>query len=195
MRAHGRTAGTDISQRRAAPRLQLVPIRLGVKATGLLAVGGRDLEPGSLDAIGGIAAIAVERSQFLEERRQAELTTQRAELSSALLASLGHDLRTPLTTVRVALSNILDPALPDEQRNEQASLALGELDRLNRLFQEILDMARIETHTVQPEPQWASPADIVEAAMAHAGPILSRHTVQSTPSLERSSSTIRGSPR
>jgi len=158
--------------------LQLVPIRLGVKATGLLAVGGRDLEPGTLDAIAGIAAIAVERSQFLEERRQAELTTQRAELSSALLASLGHDLRTPLTAVRVALSNTLDPALPDDQRKEQASLALGELDRLNRLFQEILDMARIETRTVQPEPRWASPSEIVEAAMAHAGPILSPHTVR-----------------
>ena len=162
----------------AGATLQLVPIRLGVKATGLLAVGGRDLEPGTLDAIAGIAAIAVERSQFLEERRQAELTTQRAELSSALLASLGHDLRTPLTAVRVALSNVLDPALPDEQRKEQASLALDELDRLNRLFQEILDMARIETHTVQPERQWASPAEIVEAAMTHAGPTLARHAVR-----------------
>jgi len=157
--------------------LYLVPIRLGVKATGLLAVGGRDLEPGTLDAIAGIAAIAVERSQFLEERRQAELTNQRAELSSALLSSLGHDLRTPLTAVRVALSNVLNPALPEQQRKEQAGLAMGELERLNRLFQEILDMARIETRSVRPERQWASPADIVEAATAHASTALAHRTV------------------
>jgi two-component system sensor histidine kinase KdpD len=63
------------------------------RAIALLATGGRPLEPGTRDAIAGIVAIALERSQFLEERRGAELAQQRAELSSALLASLSHDLR------------------------------------------------------------------------------------------------------
>jgi len=152
--------------------VHLVPIRLGTRAIGLLAVGGRSLEPGTLDAIAGVVAIAVERSQFLEERRQAELTAQRAELSSALLAALGHDLRTPLTAVRVALSNVLDASQPEGQRAEQAALAMQELERLNRLFQEILDMARIETRTVHADRQWATTADVIEAARTHAAPAL-----------------------
>jgi two-component system, OmpR family, sensor histidine kinase KdpD len=158
-------------------RLHLVPIRLGTRAIGVLAVGGRSLEPGTLDAIAGVVAIAVERSQFLEERRHAELTTQRAELSSALLAALGHDLRTPLTAVRVALSNVLDLSQPEEQRGEQAALAMHELDRLNRLFQEILDMARIETRTVQADRQWATAVDVIDAARTHAAPALSGRQV------------------
>lgn len=158
--------------------IHLMPIRLGMGVIGLLAVGGRDLEPGTLDAIAGVVAIALERSQFLEERREAELTAQRAELSSALLASLSHDLRTPLTAVRVALSNVLNPALPDSQRAEQGELARRELERLNRLFQEILDMARIEAHTVRAERQWATPADVVEAAVSHAGGVLTGRTMQ-----------------
>ena len=56
--------------------------------------------PGTLDALGGVVAIAIERAQFLEERKAAELTRQSEELKTALLASLGHDLRTPLTAIR-----------------------------------------------------------------------------------------------
>ena len=173
-RAYGgqRTVETD------AGTIRLVPIRLGTKAIGVLGIGGRPLEPGTLDAIAGVVAIAIERSQFLDERRRAELTAQRAELSSALLAAISHDLRTPLTAVRVALGNVLDPMQPELQRTEQASLAMQELDRLNRLFQEILDMARIETGTVQAERQWATPADVIEAALTNTGHALRGRRVQ-----------------
>src|SRR5436190_12533476 len=82
--------------------VRLVPLRLGTKAVGLLAAAGRPVEPGSLDALAGVAAIAVERAQFLEERKAAELARQSEELKSALLASLGHDLKTALTAIRLA---------------------------------------------------------------------------------------------
>ena len=52
--------------------------------------------------------------RFLEERKAAELTRQSEELKTALLASLGHDFRTPLTAIRVAASNL--KALPDGSR-------------------------------------------------------------------------------
>ena len=152
--------------------LTLAPIRIGSRTTGLLATGGRQLEPGTRDAVAGIVAIALERSQFLEDRRGAELAQQRAELSSALLASLSHDLRTPLTAIRTAVSNLDSASLPDEQRREQARVAASELDRLTRLFDEILDMARIESGTVQPRRSWTTPAEVVEAAVSHAAPLL-----------------------
>ena len=153
-------------------RITLAPIRIGSRTTGLLATGGRQLEPGTRDAVAGIVAIALERSQFLEDRRGAELAQQRAELSSALLASLSHDLRTPLTAIRTAVSNLDSADLPDEQRREQARVAAIELDRLTRLFDEILDMARIESGTVQPRRTWTTPAEVVEAAVSHAAPLL-----------------------
>ena len=107
----------------------------------MLATGGRIDGAGTRDAVAGIVAIALERSQFLEERRGAELATQRAELASALLASLSHDLRTPLTAIRTAVSNLDTPSLPEEQRREQARVAAEQLQRLTRLFDEIqIDM-------------------------------------------------------
>jgi two-component system sensor histidine kinase KdpD len=158
--------------------LTLAPIRIGSRTIGLLATGGRPLEPGTRDAVAGIVAIALERSQFLEERRGAELAQQRAELSSALLASLSHDLRTPLTAIRTAVSNLDSSSLAEDARREQAHVAAAELDRLTRLFDEILDMARIESGTVQPHRTWTTPAEVVEAAVSHAAPWLAGRDVR-----------------
>ena len=49
--------------------IRLVPLRVGTKPIGLLAAAGRPIEAGTLDALGGVVAIAIERAQFLEERK------------------------------------------------------------------------------------------------------------------------------
>jgi two-component system sensor histidine kinase KdpD len=156
----------------------LVPLRLGTKPVGILAAQSADLDLGTLDALGGVVAIAIERAHFLAERKKAETLSQRADLASALLTSFSHDLRTPVTAVRVAVTNLQDLALSPSERQAQAGLALEELDRLTRLFQDILDMARIDAAAVNPQRQWVSPAEIVDAAVAHAGPALAEHTLQ-----------------
>src|SRR6185436_13069146 len=57
-------------------------------------------------------------------------------------------------------------------------LALLEIDRLNRLFQDILDMARIDAAAITPERQWVTPADLVDAAIQYAGSVVSSRTLQ-----------------
>jgi two-component system sensor histidine kinase KdpD len=156
----------------------LVPLRLGTKPVGMLATQGGQLDLGTLDALGGVVAIAIERAHFLAERKKAETLSQRADLASALLASFSHDLRTPVTSVRVAVTNLQDVTLGPEERLVQAQLALQELDRLTRLFQDILDMARIDAAAVNPDRQWVSPADIVDAAVAHVAPVIAEHALQ-----------------
>ena len=136
------------------------------------------MDLGTLDALGGVVAIAIERAHFLAERKKAETLSQRADLASALLASFSHDLRTPVTSVRVAVTNLQDVTLGPEERRAQAQLALQELDRLTRLFQDILDMARIDAAAVNPDRQWVSPADIVDAAVAHVAPAIAEHALQ-----------------
>jgi two-component system sensor histidine kinase KdpD len=152
----------------ASGPLALVPVRIGTRAIGILATGGRPLEPGTRDAIAGIVAIALERAEFLRERDAAELSRQRAELTSALLASLSHDLRTPLTAIRTAVSNLDSLGLTEDQRRDQARVASDQIARLTRLFDEILDMARIDAKSVRPQHTWTTPAEIVEAAASHA---------------------------
>src|SRR2546422_9701681 len=157
--------------------VRLVPLRLGTKPVGLLASAGRPVDPGALDAVAGVAAIAIERAQFLEERKAAELARQSEALKSALLASLRHDLRTPLTAIRVAASNLQAAWLADSDRREQSDLILAEVERLSRLFQNILEMARIDAGAVAAQPQWVHPSEILEAARDHVEHTLRRRTV------------------
>src|SRR4029079_3503567 len=124
-------------------------------------------EPGTRDAIAGIIAIALERSQFLEERRGAELSQQRAELSSALLASLSHDLRTPLTAIRTAVTNLDSAILHEDQRRDQTRVASEQIDRLTRVSNETPAVAGMAAGPVQPRRAGTAPAEIVEAAVAH----------------------------
>lgn len=146
------------------PALRFVPLRLGAKPIGLLAVAGRPIEGATFDAVAGLTAIAIERAQFLDDRKAADLARQSEALKSALLASLGHDLRTPLTAIRVAASN-LQASWPDErERREQSDLILTEVDRLTRLFHNILEMARIDAGAVTEDLRWVAPLEIVEAA-------------------------------
>ena len=144
--------------------IRLVPLRVGTKPVGLLAAAGRRVEAGTLDALGGVAAIAIERAELLEERKEADLTRQSEELKTTLLASLGHDLRTPLTAIRVAAANIQTPGLAPEERREQSDLILSEVERLTRLFQNILEMARIDAGAVAAEARWAHPSEIIAAS-------------------------------
>jgi two-component system sensor histidine kinase KdpD len=168
-RAYGGSVQTG-----AHGEVSLVPLRHGTKAVGLLAAASPTLDIGTLDAVAGVVAIAIERVQFLAERDAAALVRQKADLASTLLASLSHDLRTPLTAIRVAVEN-LRGQLPDEQRRAQADAAMTELDRLTRLFQDILDMARIDAEAIHIERQWVTAADVVDAAAAHVRHALEGH--------------------
>ncbi len=157
--------------------IRIVPLRVGTKPIGLLAAAGRPIEAGTLDTLGGVVAIAIERAQFLEERKAGELTRQSEELKTALLASVGHDLRTPLTAIRVAAANIQAGSLTAEERLDQSNLILAEVERLTRLFQNILEMARIDAGAVATESRWTHPSEIVAAARGQVEQMLHQHTV------------------
>ena len=78
-------AGRQVVVSDATHPVRLVPLRLGTRAVGVLATSGRAIEPDTLDTLGSLVAIAIERIHFLEERRQAELAQRSAEFKSALL--------------------------------------------------------------------------------------------------------------
>jgi two-component system, OmpR family, sensor histidine kinase KdpD len=124
------------------------------------------------------AAMRTRTREAETRKREAEAVTQRAALASALLASFSHDLRTPVTSIRVAVTNLQDLSLTPEERQAQADLAARELDRLTRLFQNILDMGRIQASAVTPDRDWISLNEVIEAAVAYVGPVLAMRRLQ-----------------
>src|SRR5262245_6433899 len=177
--AHARAYGGHVPVRSpAGGSVSLIPLRHGIKTIGVLAAVAPGVDLGTLDAVAGVAAIAIERVQFLREREAAEIVRQKADLASTLLASLSHDLRTPLTAIRVAVENLRQESMSVDARREQVRAALAEVDRLTRLFQDILDMARIDAHGIVADRQWVTPADIVDAATAHVRHALEGRTVR-----------------
>jgi two-component system sensor histidine kinase KdpD len=178
--AYARTYAGHRSMETNGRTVRLVPLRAGTTPIGLLAASGRPIEPGTLDTLAGLVAIAIERMRFLEERKSAELTRQSEELKSALLASLGHDLRTPLTAIRVAAGNLKSTWLPADDRIEQSDLILAEVERLTRLFNNVLEMARIDAGAVATEERWSHPSEVVSAARDQVEHTLREHRVSIT---------------
>ena len=160
--------------------IRLVPLRVGTRPIGLMAASGRPVDPGTLDALAGVVAIAIERANLLQERKAAELTRQSDELKSALLASIGHDLRTPLTAIRVAAANLREAGLPPADRLEQSDLIQAEVERLARLFQNLIDLARIDTGAVARDTRRVHPSEIVAAAREQVEHLLRGHPLDVT---------------
>src|SRR4029450_983472 len=126
------------------------------------------------------AAVAIERAQLSEERKAAELTRQSEALKSALLASLAHDLRTPLTAIRIASSTLQTSWLGDADRREQTEVILAEVARLNRLFHNILEMARIDAGAVAAEARWVHPGESADVARDQVEQSLREHRLDVT---------------
>jgi len=111
------------------------------------------------------------------ERNEAEIAKRDAEGRAALVASISHDLKTPLTALTISAANLGMPGLSDEERAELLRLVQTELARLKRLFNSLIDMASVETRSVTAELEWVHPADILEAARQQADMALRSRTV------------------
>lgn len=119
-----------------------------------------------------------ERARLLKEREDAEVVRRSDELKSALLASLSHDLRTPLTALTIAANNLAAASISDETRKDQAEIVLTEVSRLSRRLENLVQMARIEINAIAAEPEWVHPAEIVEAAEKQVEHALKGHSLE-----------------
>ncbi len=87
--------------------LYFVPVRMGNRAIGSLGMSGRALSRETLEALGTMVAIAVERARAVEELGKTEATREGERLKSALLDSITHDFRTPLTSIKASVTSLL----------------------------------------------------------------------------------------
>jgi two-component system, OmpR family, sensor histidine kinase KdpD len=155
-----------------------IPIRLGVRPIGSLGISGSQLSRQSLEAISTLVAIAIERARAVEQLGQTEAERQGERLKSALLDSITHDFRTPLTSMKAAASSLLS-SLPSDatQTHELLSIINEECDRLNRLVEEAAEMAKLEAGEITLDLEPVPVEEIVQAAVAHCNTSLAGRAV------------------
>jgi two-component system sensor histidine kinase KdpD len=155
------------------PEFATVPVRLGVRPLGSLAfVGPRPSTP-TIRAIVNLMAITIEKARALEEASHAEAARQGEALKSALLDSLAHDIKTPLTSIKAAVTSLLGNA--QDGNRELLTIINEEADRLNELAAEVVAMARIEAGKLHLEKQPISAADLIGEATAELATALKGH--------------------
>jgi two-component system sensor histidine kinase KdpD len=163
---------------------------LPLTAREILAVRGPGLSAEDRGILTGFAAqlaAALESDRLHAEAAESESLARANQLRSALLAAVSHDLRTPLASIKAASSSLLSDQLsfgPDETRVLLETVD-DEADRLNSLVENLLDMSRIQTGSMDVLTRSTDVGDVVASAMTSLGPRGHDVVTELPPSLPR----------
>jgi two-component system sensor histidine kinase KdpD len=119
-----------------------------------------------LDAFAGLVGSALERTTLAEEARRASLLAETEQIRNALLSSVSHDFRTPLSVVMGATGALLDrPPREEDKRRALLKTAHEEAVRLNRFLRNLLDMTRLEGGALTVRKEWQPLEEVLGAAL------------------------------
>ena len=173
----------------AAHQLAFMPLRMGMRVVGCMGVSGSLLSRQTLEAIGSLVAISIERAGAVEKLSRAEAARESEQLRSVLLDSVTHEFRTPLTAIKASVTSLLgssshspDGHSPDghspEERQELLTIINEESDRLNRLIGEAAEMAQLDANKVEFRFESAPIGNPIAEALDELKQLLVQHPVE-----------------
>ena len=145
---------------------------------GVLAVIG--IEPGdnddaipaatdaALQSIIEQAAIAIERTLLVEDAAKAATAAEGERLRAALLSSISHDLKTPLSSIVGSVTSLrtLGDRMSKEDQTELLTTIEEEAGLLSRFVANLLDMTKLEAGAIDARRDWVDVGDVVRGAVA-----------------------------
>ncbi len=143
----------------------MVPLRVRDRTVGVLRLADpeglrfRSAQAAFADALAYYAALALDRSALEAEAEHVAALREADRLKDALLASVSHDLRTPLTAIRAAASELRSAG------EERGAVIEEESIRLNRLVSDLLDLSRARAGALPVQPEINAAEDLVGAAL------------------------------
>lgn len=160
--------------------LCFMPLRMGVRSVGSIGLAGCDLSRQTLEAIGSLTAIAIERASTVEKLTKSEAARESDRLRSVLLDSVTHEFRTPLTSIKASAETLMSEVELDKpQRTDLLTIINEESDRLNRLIGEAAEVAQLDSGQLELHLQAHGIREAVEAAMCKSEQALQDHALQS----------------
>jgi two-component system sensor histidine kinase KdpD len=143
------------------------PVRLGMKSIGSFGISGAPLTRQTLEAVGTLLGIAIERTRAVEQLSRTEADRQSERLKSALLDSITHNFRTPLTSIKASVTALLSTRPPQgSQQRELLEIMNEECDRLNKLVEDASEMSRLEAGEIELEFRAVPVQELIDTALA-----------------------------
>jgi two-component system sensor histidine kinase KdpD len=172
-----RSAAIELGLAEAGVRRRALPLRTadGTQIATLLVPDdladqtGEALERRVAPALGALVAIALRRDELQAEAVQTAALRRSDDVKTALLRTVSHDLRTPLTAVVAAGHALGASSLTDAERDELSRAVVQEGTRLATLVEKLLDLSRLQGGGAQPRPDWVSVEDLVNGAVESLG--------------------------
>jgi two-component system sensor histidine kinase KdpD len=164
--------------------LALVPVATGDSAYGYLSVdAGPRTELGTdahrlLDSFAGVVALAAARSDIEEQAVRRRSLEESDRLRRALLHSVSHDLRTPLTAIRTIAAALRGADVAKEERDAMLGDVEHEAGRLSRLVTDLLELSRVEGGALKPARVPVPVEELCRAAIDDARLALGDHEVE-----------------
>jgi two-component system sensor histidine kinase KdpD len=155
----------------------LLPLRARECTVGVLSVrrdNALHLDSGRrqfLEALSYYAALAVERVQLTKDGDRADALQKADDMKNAVLASVSHDLRTPLTTIKALAHEIR------RDGDDRAATIEEEADRLNRLVADLLDLSRLAGGAVRVKAEINAAEDLIGAALERVSGVMGDRTI------------------
>ncbi|HEY1238340.1 MAG TPA: ATP-binding protein [Solirubrobacterales bacterium] len=112
-----------------------------------------------------LLAAAIDREALMRATVETEALRRSDDIKTALLRTVSHDLRTPLTAIRAAAETLSSPTITEEDRQELREAIVEDSERLASLVDNLLDLSRLRTGTAEPSRDWASIEEVIEAAL------------------------------
>ena len=152
------------------------PLREGTSRIGTLLVGAdsseqslRRLQERMVPALEALLSAALERERLLEGVVETAALRRADTVKTALLRSVSHDLRSPLTAISAAGEAIATASLSAEELRDMAAVIQEETRRLARLVDNLLDLSRLEAGAAAPRREWSSLEDLIQTAIRELG--------------------------
>lgn len=152
---------------------------------GLIGMKGRPLDQEERELLrffAGQAALSLERARLREQAVRSEVLEETERLQKSLMSAVSHDLRTPLSTIKLA-ATALDAGTTTIDEDDRAELVRTidmETDRLDRLVTNLLDVTRVQAGALAVAAQPVAVADLVSQAVSSLKPLLEGRTVKVT---------------
>lgn len=159
-------ARTGQSSKDFVQNASIVPVRLGGRSLGSLGVATTELSDAALSAIAQLAAIAIERARAQQIANRAEATRQNEQLKGTVLDALAHEFKTPLTSIKAAITAVLSLRTHDGMEQDLLTVVDEEADHLTGLVTETIEVARIEAGQVRLHRHRCPVAALVASALS-----------------------------